>query len=605
MLAVLTAIEGRITAVIIPRDAAALRDTAEYAATAGPVDGARDHGGIDSSAVSDRADAGDRSWVSIVDPVAIARIESRYAPRWIMDSAVETYPLLLDAGVRISRCHDIALTERILASRSGRFDVPCRAAAVLARAAGAPVPADPRPAEIDPGDDQPDLFGRDSAWEASYPRQVTAAGLAADLLAAYRDQRARVEESAAGERACEAGIAVPAGALRLLLAAESGAALVAAEMTRRGMPWDAAVHQRILTEMLGPRPADGARPARLAQYAEQIAEAFGFPVNPDSPVELREAFRRHGFEIESTRAWVLRGVDHPAVAPVLAYKDLARLFTANGWQWLDHWVTAEGRLRAQFLPGAVVSGRWATRGGGGLQLPAAIRAAAVAKPGYVLVVADAAQLEPRVWAAISGDPALIALTADDDLYTALAADGFGGDRRHAKLAMLGAMYGQTSGEAARLMATMRVRYPAAVAYVEAAARSGETGAVVASVLGRACPPPSPSWRRLVGSGAEAGRRAAGDRGRFTRNFVVQASAADWASAWITSLRLALVREVPDAELVLFLHDEIVIHAPREAAGRVSELAVAAAAQASDLVFPGSVVPTPVRPVTVASYAEAK
>jgi DNA polymerase-1 len=380
-------------------------------------------------------------------------------------------------------------------------------------------------------------------------------------------------------------------------------------MTERGLPWDADVHRQILTEVLGPEPADGQRPARLAELAARISDAFGFPVNPDSPGDVKEAFRRHGFELESTRAWVLREIDHPAVAPLLDYKDRARLYTANGWHWLAEWISGEGRLAAQFLPGAVVSGRWATRGGGGLQLPASIRRAAVARDGHALVVADAAQLEPRILAAVSGDAALTQLSTGPDLYAALAADGFGGDRRHAKLAMLGAMYGQTSGEAARLMATMRVRYPAAVGHVEAAALRGETGAVVQSVLGRACPPPSDSWRRLVGGGADGAnggaRRAARDRGRVTRNFVIQASAADWAAVWMTTLRLALMDEVPGAEIVFFQHDELVVHVAQGDADRVSDLVVAAAERARDLVFPGSQVLLPVRPSVVRCYADAK
>ena len=533
----------------------------------------------------------------------LTALERTDSPRWIFDSAARTYPAMLARGVRVRRCHDLALVERILLGRAGRFGEPCRAAAIVARAAGRPAPDDPAPVDspLRAADaPQPLLF--DSAQSAS-----SAAPTGADLVAAYMDQLSRIDDSAVGPAAAAAGIAVPAGALRLLLAAESGSALVAAEMTHRGLPWDADRHRRILANALGPRPADGARPPVLSRLAADITAAFGFPVNPDSPQDLRDAFRRSGFDVESTRRWVLREIHHPAVAPLLKYKDLARLYTANGWHWLDEWVV-DGRLAAQFLPGAVVSGRWATRGGGGLQLPAIIRPAATAHPGHVLVVADAAQLEPRILAAVAGDPALTSLSAADDLYAALAADGFGGDRRHAKLAMLGAMYGQTSGEAARLMATMRVRYPAAVGYVEAAARRGESGGVVNSILGRACPPPSAGWRELVGSGASdegRARRAARDRGRFTRNFVIQASAADWAAAWMTTLRLALLDLVPAAELVLFQHDEVVVHVPTADADRVADLTVAAATTARDLVFPGSVVPTPVRPIAVHSYADAK
>jgi len=590
---------------------------------------------------------------ALADLTDLAALEAESHPRWVFDATADDYPALLAAGVRVRRCHDIALAERILLGRAGRFGEPCRAAAVLARANGGPVPDDPEPHDAlgaSRRPEQPGLFEKERPAPGT---PVTPAG----LVTAYLDQQRRTPDSASGPGPAAAGVAVPAGALRLLIAAESGSALVAAEMTRRGLPWDAEIHESILTDALGPRPRPGQRPARMAALADEITEAFGFPVNPDSAIDLRDAFRRSGFDIDTTRAWVLREIDHPAVPPVLRYKDLARLYTANGWTWLADWVS-DGRLVSEYLPGSVASGRWATRGGGGLQLPKSVRRAAIARPGHLLVVADAAQLEPRVLAAVSGDAGLAAVSAGADLYEGLAADGFGGDRRHAKLAMLGAMYGQTTGEAARLMATLRVRYPAAVGYVEAAARRGETGQVVRSVLGRACPPPSERWRRLVGGSGSGGdgaaggdgsdgrggfagddgvlgggpdrsdgpvgglaasgdgqsgagdglerraRQAARDRGRFTRNFVIQASAADWAAVWLTVLRLSLM-DVPDAELVFFQHDELIVHVPAEHAPRVSELVVRAADTARELVFPGSPVQTPVRPVAVQCYADAK
>jgi DNA polymerase I len=297
---------------------------------------------------------------------------------------------------------------------------------------------------------------------------------------------------------------------------------------------------------------------------------------------------------------------------VIAAPSPDRVHTANGWNWLDEWVRG-GRFHPEYLPGAVVSGRWATRGGGALQIPRALRRAVVADPGHRLVVADAAQLEPRVLAAVSGDSALQRVSADADLYTALAADGFGGDRAHAKVAMLGAMYGATSGEAGRLLGTLRARYPVAMACVENAARQGERGEVVRSILGRACPPPSAGWREVVDIGSEqdateAERRRAGQfaraRGRFTRNFVVQASAADWASVWLSGLRRDL-RSIPGAELVFFQHDELIVHVPDEGARAVAALTVDAAESARRLVFPTTSVTTPVRPTIVDCYADAK
>ena len=64
--------------------------------------------------------------------------------------------------------------------------------------------------------------------------------------------------------------------------------------------------------------------------------------------------------------------------------------------------------------------------------------------------------------------------------------------------------------------------------------------------------------------AEDERRAAQLRrsqGRFTRNFVVQGSAAEWAMAWMGCVRAQLHRRGLDAALVFFLHDEIIVHTP--------------------------------------------
>jgi DNA polymerase-1 len=265
------------------------------------------------------------------------------------------------------------------------------------------------------------------------------------------------------------------------------------------------------------------------------------------------------------------------------------------------------------VPGGVVSGRWAARGGGALQIPHAVRRAVMADPGWTLVVADAAQLEPRVLAALSGDEGLARASAEGDLYRALAAQTFDGDRSRAKVGMLAAMYGGVRGEAGALVAALHSRFPAAVGYVERAARTGERGGLVRSRLGRTCPPPSVGWSAVQAAAAEpdadqsALRKAAlraGDRGRFTRNFVVQGSAADWALVLLAALRRRL-GEVDGAELVFFQHDEVVVHCPRPAAARVVNATTAAAAEATELVFPRTPVRFPLETVTVDCYADAK
>ncbi|SBT47346.1 bifunctional 3'-5' exonuclease/DNA polymerase [Micromonospora narathiwatensis] len=520
---------------------------------------------------------------------AVAAREAAERPRWVWATGVPIYPALLRADVRLDRCHDVELTEALLLGHAGRWGEPRSLAAAWARLTGAPVPADPapRPAEP-PGHGQGALFDA--------PSGPPGPGIEA-LTRVYADQLARI-----------AATAHP-GRFRLLVAAESAGALIAAEMGAAGLPWRADVHDTILAELLGEASPVGGPPRRLAELAAGIAEAFGVrQVHADSPAELLKAFARAGVELPNTRAWVLREVEHPAAPLVLEYKELYRIWTAHGWAWRDAWVSG-GRFQPEYVPGGVVSGRWATRGGGALQIPKVIRRAVVADPGWTFVVADAGQLEPRVLAAVSGDERLAAAGGAGDLYAALARDAFGGDRARAKVALLGAMYGQTGGAALPALAVLKRNYPTAFGYVEAAARTGEAGGLVRSWLGRTCPPGSVG----LGDGEEADpdagadpqgprARAARSRGRFTRNFVIQATAAEWASTLLATLRTALAGT--GAELVFFQHDEVIVHCPAGRADAVAAAVTAAGAQATRLLFGDTPVRFPLDLSVVDCYADA-
>jgi DNA polymerase-1 len=198
-----------------------------------------------------------------------------------------------------------------------------------------------------------------------------------------------------------------------------------------------------------------------------------------------------------------------------------------------------------------------------------------------------------VLAAVAGDARLAAAAGTGDLYAALATDAFGGDRAKAKLAMLGAMYGQTGGAAVPALAALQARFPIAWEYVERAARVGEGGGLVRSWLGRTCPPAGEE--RMSGEQARA-------RGRFTRNFVIQATAAEWALTLLAALRGRLVGA--RAQLVFFVHDEVVVHAPAEEADLVSEAVLAVGEQAGRLLFGDSPVRFPLDVSTVRCYADA-
>lgn len=521
---------------------------------------------------------------------AVAAREAAERPRWVWPTAGAVYPALLRAGVRVERCHDVELTEALLLGHAGRWGEPRSFAAAWARLSGAPVPPDPPPRPAaPPGHGQGALF---DALPGPPGPGVDA------LTRVYADQVARV------------AVTEHPGRFRLLVAAESAGALIAVEMGVVGLPWRAEVHDAILAELLGEPSPVGGPPRRLAELAARIADAFGVrQLHADSPAELLKAFARVGVELPNTRAWVLRGVDHPAVPLVLEYKELYRIWTAHGWSWREQWVR-DGRFQSEYVPGGVVSGRWATRGGGALQIPKVIRRAVVADPGRRLVVADAGQLEPRVLAAVSGDVRLAEAGGAGDLYAALARDAFAGDRARAKVALLGAMYGQTGGAAVPALAVLKRSYPTAFGYVEAAARTGEAGGLVRSWLGRTCPPGSAGFGDPDGATDPDGvadpqsprARAARSRGRFTRNFVIQATAAEWASTLLATLRTELAGT--DAELVFFQHDEVVVHCPAAQAEAVAEAVGRSGERATALLFGDTPVRFPLDLSIVDCYADA-
>jgi DNA polymerase-1 len=249
-------------------------------------------------------------------------------------------------------------------------------------------------------------------------------------------------------------------------------------------------------------------------------------------------------------------------------------------------------------------------------------------------------MEPRVRAAISQDPGLMEVAGrPGDLYQAVSDRAFSGDREAAKIAVLGAVYGQTSGDGLKNLAALRRRFPRAVEYVDEAARAGEEGRLVRTWLGRTCPPPvtaggpddsfgdgagavdedtgpgTPGGRGGPGGGPGGGEDAQDDwtpgyasanhraRGRFTRNFVVQGSAADWALLLLAALRRALVPL--RAELVFFQHDEVIVHCPAEEAEQVTAAIRASSELAGRIAFGEIPVRFPFTTAVVECYADAK
>lgn len=515
--------------------------------------------------------------IALAEVPAFVAAREADAPRWVWDDTARWYPPLLEAGMRVRSCHDLRLARQLL-----------RRAPAVDQAAleGEETPAWDR---LRPGGaSEPALFLADDSTE--------------HLDAAAEDAR---------QLAAVSGSTEP-GRLALLLAAESSGALAAAEMTHAGMPWRSEVHERLLADLLGPRPPRGARPARLEALVGRLRAALDAPgLNPDSRPHLLAALRRVGVDVDDLRASTLQAVQHPVIEPLLAYKQLARLATTNAWDWSDRWVS-RGRFRPVYQPAGSSTGRWSSNGGGALSFPAQIRPAALADDGWVLVVADVAQLEPRVLAGMSRDDALARAARGSDLYEAMVREGAVASRGDAKLGLLGAMYGATNGESGRLVAGLTRRYPRAFGLVEDAARAGERGEPVRTLLGRG----SPSVARaaaddpdIPGPDREDLARDRRAHGRFTRNFVVQGTGAEWALCWIADLRnrlwtLATGPLVERPHLVFFLHDEVVVHAPAHLADAVVAQVTAAADTAGRLLFGDRAVDFPLTTAVVQSYADA-
>jgi DNA polymerase-1 len=534
--------------------------------------------GVLATELADDGDLVAETTVAETDLPAWVAARETDRPRWVWNDTPRWYLPLLAAGVRVDRCVDLRLCHTILRNSA-------------ASASSALATAD-----------------RD-AWDAPAPSHAAAASDALfDLEAPPDDDDPVVEwrrqrDAVAGAR--------DGGRLGLLLAAESVGALVGAEMRFAGLPFDVTEHDRVMTTLLGER-ATGGRPAKLEALAGRLRELLDAPtLNPDSQQDLLKTLQNAGFRVESTSKWEIKQIDHPAVEPLLEYKSLSRLHSANGWNWVEEWVH-DGRFRPIYVPGGVVTGRWAADGGGALQLPKQVRSAVVPDPGWKFVVADASQLEPRVLAAMSGDRAMARAGQASDMYQGMVDTGAVETREQAKYGMLGAIYGGTTGESGRMRPRIEKAFPAAMGFVEAAARAGEHGDVVSTWLGRSSPPGVDLGYDETASEVQKRRtqQRAAAWGRFTRNFVVQGTAAEWALCWMGSLRRRLwsLGEgslVEKPHLVFFLHDELIVHTPAALADEVAVGMRESAAEAGRLLFGGVPVEFAVSVAVVDRYSDAK
>jgi DNA polymerase-1 len=226
-----------------------------------------------------------------------------------------------------------------------------------------------------------------------------------------------------------------------------------------------------------------------------------------------------------------------------------------------------------------------------------LRQAVIAEPGHVFVRADLGQIEPRVLAAVSGDAALTTATAATDMYLPVA-EQLGVDRPTAKVAMIAAMYGQTTGHGGAAGRGMRAAYPVAMGYLDTADRSARAGKDLRTYGGRLV--------RMSGSADRAATEspaARAGRGRYGRNALIQGAAAELFKMWAVTVR---ARTAPlNARIVLCLHDELLVHVPEGHAARAAELLAQCLAETAKRWAPGGRVRFIADISTVRCWSDAK
>ncbi|HEY4462491.1 MAG TPA: DNA polymerase [Streptosporangiaceae bacterium] len=494
---------------------------------------------------------------------AVGLADQALGPRWVVWSG-ETAAALAARGVRLATCWDIAAVHRLL-SGGWRAD-PGWVWAHLRDLGPGTIPVARPPdlfeqADPDSGDDPVGPGGH------LRPEWVTGGWSArAERLARWAELAVTVAELQQAAVAGLAGRPGPAG--RPMAAAtarsESAAELLCAELSADGLPMDRAAAEQILAGLIGPRPrgdaeAAGLRAARDAAVLRHVPP--GVTVDLRSPAQVRTLLTRVGVDVPDTRAWRLKLFRdaHPVVGALLDWRKAERIATTYGYGWLDEHLGPDGRLRGAWTGSDGAAGRM-TASGGLHNMPAAMRPAVVAGPGRVFIRADLGQIEPRVLAAVSGDASLAAATRADDLYAPVAGQ-LGVDRPTAKVAVLGAMYGQTTGHGAQALRRLKAAYPVAMAYLEEGDRAGRAGRELRTYGGRRIPMAPPA------AGEASGRAAA--RGRYGRNALIQGAAAELFKMWAVTVRARGQRL--DARIVLCLHDELLVHAPARHAEAVAGL----------------------------------
>ncbi len=337
--------------------------------------------------------------------------------------------------------------------------------------------------------------------------------------------------------------------------------------------------------------------ADLARLEKDIHALAGRPFNPRSSRQLADilygemGLRPHGKTpggAASTSQEALERLagTHPLVDRILEFRKLEKL-RSTYLEPLPRLADAAGRIHTTLNNMATATGRLSSSNPNLQNIPIRgdlgrrMRDCFVADSGKELVAADYSQIELRVLAHLSGEPALLeAFAQGADIHARTASLLFDTPesaispdmRRQAKTINFGLLYGMGPQKLAR---DLGIKIDAAKTFIgkyfeRLPGLSDFYDGIVASAKAQGCVTTLAGRRRLLPEIHSANTQLASQARRQAINTVVQGGAADIIKMAMLAAHHDAVLEDLGAVLVLQIHDELLLEAPRDAAGAAGE-----------------------------------
>jgi DNA polymerase-1 len=336
----------------------------------------------------------------------------------------------------------------------------------------------------------------------------------------------------------------------------------------------------------------------LDQRADRVHQLAGMEFNIQSPKQLGEVlFQQLRLPVvkktktgPSTDMSVLEtlAIDHPIAEEVLAYRSLAKLkgTYVDALPELVHPQT--GRIHSSFNQTVTATGRLSSSDPNLQNIPIRtpegreIRKAFLPSVGCVLMAADYSQIELRILAHCSEDPALVQAFRDGaDIHRRTAAEMYGTPphevdpamRRQAKAINFGIIYGMgpyglsqqlriSQTEAKANIERYFERYKGVRTFIDRVIEETRTRGYSETLLGR---------RRPILELASRNKNIQRQGERLAVNTTIQGTAADLIKQAMIDLHAAIREQGMRSAMVLQVHDELVFEVPLEEREAMEEL----------------------------------